>query len=85
MHEFHMGNPVSLGGGVRSTKDPQIGFYFLVDSFCFPIRLGVVCGGERKVVVEEFLEFCYNFHPLSSYTPYFFLFLSLQLERPFLV
>ena len=30
-------------------------------------------------------EFCYNFHPLPLYTPYFFLFLLLQLERLFLI
>ena len=34
---------------------------------------------------SSFKAHCYNFHPLSSYTPYFFLFLSLQLKRPFLI
>ena len=55
--EFHMGNFVSPGGRVRSTKDPQIGFYFLVDSFYFPISLRVVGGGEGKIIVEEFPKF----------------------------
>ena len=55
--EFHMGNFVSPGGRVRSTKDPQIGFYFLVDSFHFSIRLRVVGGGEGKIIVEGLPEF----------------------------
>ena len=55
--EFHMGNFVSPGGRIRSTKDPRIGFYFLVDFFRFPIRLRVVGSGEGKVGVEEFPEF----------------------------
>ena len=57
MCEFCMGNFVSLGSGVGFTEDSQIGFYFLVDQFHFPIRLNVVGGGERKVIVEEFSEF----------------------------
>ena len=41
---------------------------------------------QTPYVLCPFLPtFCYNFHPLSSYTPYLFLFLSLQLERPFLI
>ena len=52
-----MGNFISPGGRIRSAKDPQIGFYFLVDLFHFPIRLGVVDGGEGKIVVEEFPKF----------------------------
>ena len=57
MHEFCMGNFVSLESRVRSTKDPQIGFYFLVDSFHFSIRLRVVGGGEGKIIVEGLPEF----------------------------
>ena len=57
VHEFCMGDFVSPGGRVRSTKDPQIGFDFLVDLFCFSIRLRVVGSGEGKVIVEEFPEF----------------------------
>ena len=57
MCEFYMGNFISPGGGVRSTKDPQIDFYLLVDSFCFPIRLRMVGSGEERIVVEEFSEF----------------------------
>ena len=55
--EFCMGNFVSTGGKVRSTKDPQIGFYFLVDSSHFSIRLRMVGSGEGKIVVEEFPKF----------------------------
>ena len=56
VHEFHMGNFISPGHGVRSTKDPQIGFNFLVDLFSFSIGLRVVDSGEGKVIVEEFSE-----------------------------
>ena len=35
--EFCMGNFVNPGSRIRSTKDPQIGFNFLVDLFCFSI------------------------------------------------
>ena len=54
--EFHMGNFVSPGSGIRSTKDPQIGFNSLVDLFSFSIRLRMVGGGEREIVVEELPE-----------------------------
>ena len=57
MCEFCMGNFVSPGGRVRSTKNPQIGFYFLVDLFHFPIKLRVVGNREGKVVVKEFPKF----------------------------
>ena len=55
--EFCMGNFVSPGGRVRSTKDPQIDFYFLVDLFHFPSKLRVVGNREGKIVVEEFPKF----------------------------
>ena len=55
--KFCMGNFVSPGSGVRSIEDPQIDFYFLVDLFCFSIRLRVIDGGEGKIVVEELPEF----------------------------
>ena len=55
--EFRMEDFVCLGGGVIFTKDPQIGFYFPVDSFHFPIRLRVVGSGEGKIIVEEFPKF----------------------------
>ena len=55
--EFCMGNFVSPGSRVRPTKDPQIGFNLLVDSFSFSVRLRVVGSGKRKVIVEEFSKF----------------------------
>ena len=55
--EFHMGNFVSPGGRIRFIEDSQIDFYFLVDLFGFSIRLRVVGGGEREIVVEELPEF----------------------------
>ena len=54
---FHMGNFISSGSGVRSTKDPQIDFNFLVDLFDFSIRLRMVGGGEEKIIVEGFSKF----------------------------
>ena len=30
---------------VRAAEDAEVGFEFLVESFCFPISLGVVCCG----------------------------------------
>ena len=55
--EFCMGNFVSPEDRVGSTKDPQISFNFLVDSFRFSVRLRVVGGGEGNIVVKEFPEF----------------------------
>ena len=57
MCEFHMGNFVSPGSRVKSTKDSQVGLNFLVDSFGFSIRLRMVYSGEGKIIVEEFPEF----------------------------
>ena len=57
MCKFYMGDFVSPGSRVRSTEDPQIGFNFLVDSFYFSVRLGIVGDREGKVVVKEFPEF----------------------------
>ena len=55
--EFCMGNFVSPGSRVRSTEDPQIGFNFLVDLFCFSLRLRIVGSREEKVIIKEFPKF----------------------------
>ena len=39
--------------GIISTEDLKVSFDFLVDSFSFSIRLGVVGGREGEVVVME--------------------------------
>ena len=57
MCEFCMGNFVSPGSGVRSTKDPQIGLNFLVDLFSFSVRLSMVSSSEGKIIVEGFPKF----------------------------
>ena len=38
-------NMVSPCFRVRATEDAEVGLDFLVESFCFPISLGVVCCG----------------------------------------
>ena len=44
--EFGVRNVVSPGSGVVSTEDPKVRFNFLVYLFGFPVRLGVIGGGE---------------------------------------
>ena len=44
--KFGVGNVISPGSGVVSAEDPKVCFDFLVYSFGFPIRLGVIGGGE---------------------------------------
>ena len=56
MGEFGVGDFISPGTQVVSIEDPKVYFNLLVDMFCFAIRLGVVGGGEEKVVVEDFTE-----------------------------
>ena len=43
--KFHIGNFVSPGSGVRSTKDSQVGLNFLIDLFSFSIRLRMIGTG----------------------------------------
>ena len=54
MGEFGEGDVLSPGSGVRAAEDLQIGFYFLVHTFGFPISLRVVGSGEGKFITEEF-------------------------------
>ena len=44
--EFSMGDRFGPRCRVISTKDSEVGFDFLVDSFCLAVGLGVVGGGE---------------------------------------
>jgi len=55
--EFGMEKFFGPRGWVCATKDSEISFYFLVNTFNLPIRLEVVGGGERKVVVQKFSKF----------------------------
>ena len=55
--EFGEGNVLSPGSWVRAAEDPKISFYFLVNTFSFPISLRVIDGGEGKFVTEEFSQF----------------------------
>ena len=52
--KFGMGDLICPGTRVGSTEDPKVHFNFLVDMFCFAIRLGVIGGGEGEIIVEEF-------------------------------
>ena len=44
--EFGVGDVISPGSGVVSAEDSKVCFDFLVYSFGFSVRLGVVGGGE---------------------------------------
>ena len=55
--EFSEGNVLSPGSRVRAAEDLKISFYFLVNTFSFPISLRVIGGGEGKFVTEEFSQF----------------------------
>ena len=39
--------------GVIGAEDAKIGFYFLIGLLCLSVCLGVVCGGEFDIVLEE--------------------------------
>ena len=57
MSEFSVSYRIRPRGGVISTENPEISFNFLIDSFSFFIRLGVVGCGEGKVIIKEFSQF----------------------------
>ena len=44
--EFGVGDIIGPRSGVVPTEDPKVRFYFLVYSFSFSVRLGMVGGGE---------------------------------------
>ena len=46
MSEFGVGDVISPRSGVVPTEDLEVCFYFLVYSFGFSIRLGMVGSGE---------------------------------------
>ena len=48
--EFGVGDAICLRSRVIPTEDPKVGFDFLVYPFGFSIGLGVVGGGEGKVI-----------------------------------
>jgi len=52
--EFSKRNLLDPRRRVCSTKDAEIGFDFLIDSFGFSVGLRVVGGGEGEIVVKEF-------------------------------
>ena len=49
--EFRVGDRLGPRCRVIATDDTEIGFYLLIDSFRFTVRLWVVGGREREVVV----------------------------------
>ena len=51
--EFSMRDFISPGTRVASAEDLKVDFNFLVDIFCFAIRLEVISGGEGEVIVEH--------------------------------
>ena len=52
--KFGQGNMLCPRSRIDSTKNPKIGFYFLIDTLSFSISLGVISGGESKFIAEEF-------------------------------
>ena len=55
--EFGEGDVLSPRSWVRATKDPKIGFYFLVYTLSLSISLWVVGCGEGEFITEEFTQF----------------------------
>ena len=49
--EFCMGDRFGPRCRIIAAEDTKVGFDFLVDSFSFTIRLGVIGGGEGKVIM----------------------------------
>ena len=49
--EFRVGDGFRPRCRVIAAEDTEVGFNFLVDSFSFAVRLRVIGGGEREVVV----------------------------------
>ena len=57
MGEFSMRDFVSPGTWIASAEDPKVGFNLLIDMFCLTVRLGMIGGGEREVVIEKSAKF----------------------------
>ena len=51
MSEFCVGDRFGPRCGIIAAEDTKVDFDFLVDSFSFAVRLGVIGGGEGKVVM----------------------------------
>ena len=49
--EFCVGDRFGPRCGVIAAEDTKISLDFLIDSFCFSVRLRVIGGGEGKIVV----------------------------------
>ena len=45
--KFCVGDLIGLETQVTSVEDSKVHFYLLVDTFCFTVRLRMVCGGKR--------------------------------------
>ena len=55
--EFYEGNVLCPGSSIGTTEDPEIGFYFLVNLFCFSISLRVIGSGKGKFIAKKFSQF----------------------------
>ena len=51
MCKFCVGDRFGPRCGIIATENTKVGFDFLVDSFCFAVRLRVIGGGEGEVIV----------------------------------
>ena len=47
---------IGLRTRVASTENLKVCFDLLVNTFCFTVKLGLVCGGKRKVVIDKGLR-----------------------------
>ena len=49
--KFCVGNRFGPRCGIIAAEDAEIGLDFLIDPFSFAVRLRVIGGGEREVIV----------------------------------
>ena len=57
VNEFGESYQIHPQGGIISTEDLKVCFNFLVDLFCFSVRLGVIGSREGEIIVKEFSKF----------------------------
>ena len=53
MMKLSSGKEVCPFPRVVGAEDAKICFNLLIGSFCLPIRLRVICGGEFDIIMEE--------------------------------
>ena len=51
VNKFGMSYQICPQGGVISIEDSKVCFNFLIDPFCFSLRLGMIGGRQGDIVV----------------------------------